>query len=46
LELNLREEDQRHLRETMGDEEFETHYHRGLVHPEIDGAERALNSVR
>jgi predicted ATPase/class 3 adenylate cyclase len=46
MELHLRDEDHLRLRQVLGDDEFERHHTRGMVHPEIDGAERALNAVR
>jgi predicted ATPase/class 3 adenylate cyclase len=46
MEVRLREQDQERLRQRLGDDEFDRHYQRGVTHPEVDGIERAMQSIR
>ena len=46
MEVRLREEDHDRLRERLGEVEFERHYKHGVTHPEVDGIERTMQSIK
>jgi predicted ATPase/class 3 adenylate cyclase len=46
MEVRLRQEDHARLRERLGDTEFDRHYQQGVTHPEVDGIERTMQSIK
>jgi predicted ATPase/class 3 adenylate cyclase len=46
MEVRLREQDRSALRDRMGDLDFERHVQHGATHPEVDGVERTMRSIK